>query len=141
MSKKETVESLFRAFGICFTVMPVPKQSIAVDGLLHLKVFGILNKADLELDVPVRKADFAVRRFDLMTLSFESLSYTYRHSQRVIPVPTDGGCQIDLKLTADGGEVYKGSLKTFFIDRGPGTGPRVQGPWTAQPSSGEQLER
>jgi hypothetical protein len=124
-----------RAFAVCFTVMPAPRQANAVDGNLHLKIVGILNKAGVEFDVPVRKEDFAVRRFDLMTISFESLSYTYRHSQPVIPVPTDGGCQLDLTLTADGGQVYKASLKTFFIDREPGTGPRVQRPWSAQPPS------
>jgi hypothetical protein len=131
-----------RAFAICFTVMPAPKQAIVVDGNLHLKIVGILNKADLELEVRARKEDFAVRRFDLMTVSFQSLSYTYRHSQSVIPVPTDGGCKLDLALIADRGEVYKGSLVTFFIDREPGMGPRVQRPWTAQPSqSDERLDR
>ena len=119
-----------RAFGICFTVMSAPKQAIAVDGKLHLMVAGILNKAHLELDVPVRKEEFAVRRFDLMTTSFESSSYVYRHAQPVIPVPTDGGCKVDLTLIAGSGEVYKGSRKTFFTDHEPDTGPRLQKPWT-----------
>jgi hypothetical protein len=114
-----------QAFGICFTVMPAPKQAIAVDGNLHLKITEILNKPDLELNVRLRKGDFAVRRFDLMTVSFESLSYTYRHAQPVIPVPANGGCQLDLTLTADSGEIYKGSRKTYFSDREPGAGPRV----------------
>ena len=121
-----------RAFGLCFTVMPAPKQAIAVDGNLHLKIAGILNKADLELNVPVRKTDFAVRRFDLMTVSFQSLSYIYRHPQPVIPVPTDGGCKLALTLTDQDGKVYTGARETFFIDREPGTGPRPQRPWTTE---------
>ena len=124
-----------RAFAIAFTVMPAPKQAIVVDANLHLKVSGILNKSDLELDVPVRKEDFSVRRFDLMTVSYQSPTYIYRHSEPAIAVPTDGGCQLDLTLATDGGQIFHASQRTFFRDREPGIGPRTQRPWTA-PSPG-----
>jgi hypothetical protein len=120
-----------RAFAICFTVMPAPKQEIAIDGNLRLALGGILNEADLDLHLPVRKEDFAVRRFDLLTTSFNSLSYIYRHPQPVIPVPAGGGCKLDLKLTAKSGEVYTASQKTFFLDREPGTGPPPHKLWTS----------
>lgn len=120
-----------RAFAICFTVMPAPKQAIAIDGDLRLALGGILHEADLDLHLPVRKEDFAVRRFDLMTTSFNTLSYIYRHPQPVIPVPAGGGCRLDLKLTAESGEVYTASQKIFFMDREPGTGPPPPNLWTS----------
>jgi hypothetical protein len=73
--------------------MPVSKPAISLDGNLHLKVIGIPNKADLEVDLRMHKEEFVTRRFDLMTISFESLSYIYWHPRRVVPVLTDRGCR------------------------------------------------
>lgn len=120
-----------RAFAICFTVMPAPKQAMAIDGDLRLALSGIPNQADLGLHLRVRKEDFAVRRFDLLTTSFNTLSYIYRHPQPVIPVPAGSGCKLDLMLTAESGEVYTASQKIFFLDREPGTGPPPPKLWTS----------
>jgi hypothetical protein len=119
------------SFAICFTVMSAPKQAIAINGNLRLAVGGLTNETDLVLHLRVRKEDFAVRRFDLLTTSFNSLSYIYRHPEPVIPVPAGGGSKLDLKLTAESGEVHSASLTTFFQDREPGTGPPPPNLWTS----------
>ena len=127
--RKRLFGPIRRAFALRFTVMPAPKQAIAVDGVLRLKIKGIFNKADVEREVRVRNDDFAVTRFDLLTISFQSLSYTYRDPEPEIPVPTDGGCKVELTLTTDSGDVYQAERQSFFIDSEPGVGPPPGGPW------------
>jgi len=119
-----------RRFGICFTAMEAPRKPVAVDGTLTMRIKGILNKADLRQEVRIRKEDFAVRRFDLMTVSYASPCYVYRHPRSEIPVPTDGGCKIELSITADTGETFAIARETDFIDKEPGTGQPPKGPWT-----------
>lgn len=118
-----------RAFGICFSVMLAPKQAVAIDGTLRIVLCGIPDEADLDLQLPVRKEDFAVRRFDLMTTSYNSLSYIYRHPHPLVPVPVDNGCKLELALTVEGGEIYTASQNIFFLDREPGTGPPPPNLW------------
>ena len=120
-----------RPFAICFTVMLAPKQAIAIDGSLRLVLGGIPNQADLDRQLSVRKEDFVIRRFDLLTTSFDSLSYLYRHSEPVIPVPVGGPCKLELTLTARSGEVYTASQNIFFLDREPGTGLPPPKMWTS----------
>ena len=120
-----------QGFGISLSINLEPKKEAAVDGTLRIRIRNNYRNVNLEKEVPVRKEEFRHRRFDLMTVSFDSLSWIHRHPEPEIFVPVDGGgYEVHLQLTANDATIFEGSRNTFFSDREPGTGEPPTRPWT-----------
>jgi hypothetical protein len=119
-SWKALLGSDLRGFGICFSVMPAPKREVAVDGSLRIRINSDYRIVDFEQEVRVRSEDFVKRSFELLSLSYRSLSWLHRHAKPEIPVPVPGRpYKLELYLETDAGEIYEAAKETCFNDREP----------------------
>jgi hypothetical protein len=119
-----------RRFGLSFVYLDKPKSVLAADGTLSIRIRGVFNKADVAREVRVRKEEFVDKRMNHLTLSVVLTCYIYHHPEPAIPVPTDGGCRMEIMFTPDGCEPVRYIREsTYFTECEPGTEEPNRGPW------------